>query len=366
MRNPGRPRTSRGDAAPPRAVEFMERAEGPALARPSGMESDPRPGSVEQCHAGLEPTRSAELHPDLDHWRANVGHPVVRDAGPVAPAQLEGIDVLCWNVAIGLGRIPDVLERLRADSPHGPGRRPERPLVILVQEAFRPDHELPGARSSHYGTALAERERLSIVEVAESAGLSLRYSPSMRNGVAASDRGNAILATVRLTHSRALLLPHVRQRRVAVSARIAGHPEITFVSAHLDTHGRVRGSRSARRPGAGRMAQAAALAAYLHEMPGSVIVGADLNSALGVLDPAVRTLVSAGLHPGHRLGRWRHTFHTPLRLLLDHVLFRSPDHRIAHVEVARIDEAPGDRSRAVFGSDHHPLLARIQLNGAHP
>jgi endonuclease/exonuclease/phosphatase (EEP) superfamily protein YafD len=125
--------------------------------------------------------------------------------------------------------------------------------------------------------------------------------------------------------------------------------------------GRRGNGRASLGPGAGRVAQAAALAAYLHDLSGSVVLGADLNSAFGVLDPAVRRLVQAGWQPAQRLGAWRHTYHTRVRLLLDHVLFRSPDGRIAGVEVSRIDEARGDRSRTIFGSDHHPLLARIHL-----
>ena len=91
------------------------------------------------------------------------------------------------------------------------------------------------------------------------------------------------------------------------------------------------------------------------------MLGADLNSMFGMSDPAVRELVAGGMHPARRVGNWRHTFHTRLRLLLDHVLYRCDDRRIRGCEVVRIDEAPGDRTRGVFGSDHHPLLARFDL-----
>jgi hypothetical protein len=49
-------------------------------------------------------------------------------------------------------------------------------------------------------------------------------------------------------------------------------------------------------------------------------------------------------------------------LLLDHVLYRSEDRRIAHMEVTRLDETRDDNGRRIFGSDHHPLLARVELN----
>src|ERR671923_292549 len=91
----------------------------------------------------LEPHRHDELHPELDAWRANVGHPVARDADAVAAPRLHGIDVLCWNVAIGLGRLELLLQRLWAGAFGGAQRAPERPLVILLQEAYRHDPSVP-------------------------------------------------------------------------------------------------------------------------------------------------------------------------------------------------------------------------------
>jgi len=74
------------------------------------------------------------------------------------------------------------------------------------------------------------------------------------------------------------------------------------------------------------------------------------------------SLVRAGLLPARWRGRPRHTFHgaAGVRFHLDHVLFHSPDARIRSVEVVRLDEAPRDSTRP-FGSDHHPLLARVEL-----
>ena len=325
-------------------------------------------------HARLEPERHPELHEDLDAWRSNTGAPVVIDAGPVAPRVLAGIDILCWNVAIGLGRLELVLDRLRSRDAGAVGASPDRPLVVLVQEAYREDDTVPGsAVSLHHGGKLRSARRGSIIRLAEESGLSLRYSPSMRNGTHRSDRGNAVLSTVRLGESHAFLLPYVRQRRVAVTSSIAGHPDLTFVSAHLDTHGRTRSASSRgtsrvlpARPGAGRAEQASALARRITAIGGSVILGADLNSLLGMSDPAVRALVAAGMHPARRIGTWTHTFHRPLRLLLDHVFHYSPDQRIRGIGVTRIDEVPGDRTRTVFGSDHHPLLASVELAHSSP
>ncbi|CAN5893476.1 hypothetical protein BH23GEM9_BH23GEM9_35020 [soil metagenome] len=322
------------------------------------------PGSAPRCHTRLEPQRHDEQHPELEHWRANVGVPVAIDNDITAAPRIDGIDVLSWNVAIGTGRLDTVLDRLRAGAGGGAGMSPERPLIVLLQEAYRADASVPGSTGTqhHGGRLRIASGRVDIVGVAREHNLSLRYSPSMRNGLHSSDRGNAILSTVRLDDARAFLLPYVRQRRVVVSARIAGHADLSFVSAHLDTHGQPRSRGGAPRFGAGRAAQAEALAAALSDVGGSFVLGADLNTVFGMSDPAVRALVAAGLHPARRVGNWRHTFHRPFKLLLDHVLYASHDRRIAHVEVTRIDEAPGDRSPAVFGSDHHPLLARIELN----
>ena len=58
---------------------------------------------------------------------------------------------------------------------------------------------------------------------------------------------------------------------------------------------------------------------------------------------------------------WRHTFHALPRLVLDYVLVRDRLGRVAKAVVERLDEDARDRGPTVFGSDHHPLLARIEL-----
>ena len=310
----------------------------------------------------LEPHRHDELHPELDAWRANVGAPVALDVAVDAPSDLQGIDVLCWNLAIGLGQLERLIDRLRAGAFGGAGTVAARPLVILAQEVYREDPSVPHRTESfHHGGRFSVRQRHDIVELAARCGLSVRYSPSMRNGVHPSDRGNAVLSTVRLHDAHAFLLPYVRQRRVVVSAQFAGHARLTFVSAHLDTHGQLRTAPTPLRFAAGRVAQARALADVLARLHGAVIVGADLNTLLGANDPALRELLRAGLEPARRNGSWRHTYHGRFKLLLDHVLYRSVDNRFTRVDVIRLDEAPGDRSSGVFGSDHHPLLARVEL-----
>ncbi|MGH7444536.1 MAG: endonuclease/exonuclease/phosphatase family protein, partial [Longimicrobiales bacterium] len=253
----------------------------------------------------------------------------------------------------------------------GFGLQPDRPLVLLLQEAFRAGEAVPAEPhdASHGGHRIVPG-RTDVVAVAREAGLSLRYAPSMRNGHHRSDRGNAILANVALEDTHSFLLPHVRQRRVAVTTHLSGVADVVLATAHLDTGGGPRlasprrDARNLLRFGAGRLVQADELVHRLidPEHGACVVLGADLNTALGVRDPVVRALVTAGFHPATRVGGWRHTYHARVRLLLDHVLYRSPTGRIARVRVARIDEAMGDRSARVFGSDHHPLFARIDFN----
>jgi hypothetical protein len=47
--------------------------------------------------------------------------------------------------------------------------------------------------------------------------------------------------------------------------------------------------------------------------------------------------------------------------VLDYILFRNQDRVIRSARVRRVDENPLDRGPNVFGSDHHPLLAWIDL-----
>ena len=123
----------------------------------------------------LEPERHADHHGELEHWRSNVGSPIAIDAGPMAAPRLSGIDVLSWNIAIGQGRLGDVLERLRAIPGDAIGTTPERPLIILAQEVYREDETGPGAPSSiHQGGTLKSRQRLNVIELAERSELSVR------------------------------------------------------------------------------------------------------------------------------------------------------------------------------------------------
>lgn len=298
-----------------------------------------------------------DAHPELEHWQRNVGAPVALDLAP-APAQtIASVDVVSWNVAIGAGDLERTVAALRRVG-LGTG---ERPLVLLLQEAYRADETVPALPlSMHHGGKAGIAGRQDIVAAARALGFSLRYAPSMRNGASRSDRGNAILSSAPLDEAHGFQLPHVRQRRVAVAASLHGLAELTLVSAHLDTRGQPRGRRRLGRFGAGRVVQAAGLAqrlSHAHERR-TILLGADLNTYLGDRDPALEAMRIAGFRSPPRRG-WTHSFAGPVRLLLDHILLRTLEDRARVDALHRLDDE--EAGRRVFGSDHYPLFTRVEL-----
>jgi endonuclease/exonuclease/phosphatase family metal-dependent hydrolase len=301
----------------------------------------------------------------LERWRRNVGAPVALDlttqpdSGDLAAART--LVVLSWNVWIGHGRLRELVLRIRDGDFAGQGAEPDAPLVVLAQEVYRNDSTIPPESSGHAGRILIAQlgQQEDIVETAHALGMNLRYAPSMRNGALQSDRGNAILSSLPLNAAEAVELPLVLQRRVAVSATISlGGRSLCVVSAHLDP----RGPPGHRWLGAtGRALQTEHLLSSLPDAP--VILGADLNLGRGRYERAWRVLRDAGFTFGvpPSSPTWRHTFHALPRLVLDYLLVRDPAGVVEHARVHRLDEHPRDRGPLVFGSDHHPLLARIDL-----
>ena len=269
--------------------------------------------------------------------------------------------MLSWNVWIGRGRLLDLVSRIRSGDFAAQGAEPDAPLVVLAQEVYRSDSTIPPDSTGRAGRMLVAQlgEQEDIVETARALGMNLRYAPSMRNGAMQSDRGNAILSTLPLEAAEALELPLVLQRRVAVSATVrVGGRNLRVVSAHLDP----RGPPGHRWLGAaGRALQAQHLLSSLRD--DTVILGADLNLGRGRYERAWRVLRDAGFSFGvpPSFPTWRHTFHALPRLVLDYLLVRDPSGAVEHARVHRLDEHPRDRGPLVFGSDHHPLLARIDL-----
>lgn len=281
------------------------------------------------------------------------------------------MDVLCWNVAVGAAELAALLRLLRGGAWGGAGTNPERPLVFLLQEAFRADLSVPERtpeRGAHGGNLVPRRTiPEDVVELAHAHRLSLAYAPSMRNGAHRSDRGNAVLATAALAGATEIPLLFLRQRRVAVAAALQGLPHLRWVSVHLDTHRAWFGSEARqRRPGGARAAQAAAIAQQLCDAgTHTTVLAGDFNTPLGLRDPAARATVAAGFQLAPAAAPYHHTWHGPVRLLLDHVFTHDPARALASIVVQRLDEHTPDRGGTVFGSDHHPLLARVSLRSPH-
>ena len=305
----------------------------------------------------------------LDGWRRNVGGLVALDfpdtSGDSSALNATSLVVLSWNVWIGHGRLLEVVKRIRNGDFAEQGAEPDLPLVVLVQEAYRHNPGMTAGLAKHAGGLRASplgHSREDIVETAKALGMNLRYAPSMRNGTTESDRGNAILSTLPLENTAAIELPHLLQRRVAVMATVrVGGIRQTVVCAHLDP----RGPLSHRMLGAGGRASQVQhlLDALEHD---SVIIGADLNIVAGRLEATWKLLHAAGFRMGvpERLPNWSHTFHGMPRLLIDYLLLRDRIDAITRASVHRLDEQPQDRGKFVFGSDHHPLLSRIDFEPA--
>ena len=291
-----------------------------------------------------------------------MGAPVSLDLAPAEEARraaaASSLAVVSWNVWMGRGRLLELVDRLRAGElgVHG-----DLTPVLLVQEAFRQDDTIPERSNGFAARELVTRlrPRQEIVEVARRLGWNLRYVPSMRNGAERSDRGNAILTPLPLGPGDGIELPFALQRRVAVGAvaTVAGR-RLRLMSAHLDPRGPVGYKWLG---AAARGAQMEHLLAGLEDP--TVVLGADLNLGRGRAERAWRLLVEHGFESGvpPELPSWRHTYHALPRLVIDYLLVRNRDGGIATSRVRRVDEDPRDRGPDVFGSDHHPLLARIDL-----
>ena len=296
---------------------------------------------------------SADERATLDDWCRSVGPAVAASSMPVsaAPVALADLVVISWNVNIGAGDVASLVDSLRDGSLTG---QPVTRFVLLLQEAYRrgplvPRGPLTGARSAGARQPrVIDRERIDIVEAARRLGLSLVYVPSMRNGSDLDeDRGNAILSTEPLSDVAAVELPFERQRRVAIDAAVSGTGPggapwtMRVTDVHLDNRAPAR--RLWLFASATRLRQARGLLLALGTT-GPAIVGGDFNTWYGFDDPVFDELSTAFDTdiPHDR----RPTFAGLLRL--DHLFFRLPEGWQA--TTTRLEK---------FGSDHHPLMARV-------
>jgi endonuclease/exonuclease/phosphatase family metal-dependent hydrolase len=322
----------------------------------------PGGGPAAQAIRWIRPDSARERRA-LDRWCNGVGPVVFEPHLPVPPRPGDPgeLIVVSWNVHVGAGDVRALVNQLRS------GRltdgQPVEQFVLLLQEAYRsgpwvPHEERSGARVPRpIRPRMAGRERIDIVNLSSALGLSLYYAPSMRNGwphQTDEDRGNAILSTLPLSDPAAIELPFVRQRRVALSATVHGHRPagepwtLRVTNTHFDNLGSVR--RFWIFSTGSRLRQARGLLEALGTGQPSVL-GGDLNTWFGFRESAYRELAANFTHeartdPGP-------TFAGLLRL--DHLLFRLPHGW--QVRTVRLD---------AFGSDHRPLLARLQLAPAMP
>jgi endonuclease/exonuclease/phosphatase family metal-dependent hydrolase len=324
------------------------------------------PPSLAGCRTTVDPSgavpdqqirwirpESADERATLDDWCRSVGPAVAASSMPVsaAPVALADLIVISWNVNIGAGDVAALVDSLRNGSLTG---QPVTRFVLLLQEAYRrgpavPRGPLTGARSAAARQPrVTGRERIDIVDAAGRLGLSLVFVPSMRNGSDIDeDRGNAILSTEPLSDVAAVELPFERQRRVAIDAAVSGTgPDgapwtMRVTDVHLDNRAPAR--RLWLFASATRLRQARGLLLALGTTAPAV-VGGDFNTWYGFDDPVFDEL-SAAFNTNAPHDR-RPTFAGLLRL--DHLFFRLPDGWQA--TTTRLEK---------FGSDHHPLMARV-------
>ncbi|MEO7274545.1 MAG: endonuclease/exonuclease/phosphatase family protein [Vicinamibacterales bacterium] len=306
--------------------------------------------------AWLAPTAPGDLRA-LDRWRRGVG-PAYVTRTDAAPAAAPRLLVVTWNTAVGAADVVAFVSSLRARE----GR--DVPIVLLLQEVYRAGASVPrdldrrASVAARIGLTRDASQVRDVESIARALGMNACYAPSMRNGapkVSDEDRGNAILSTLPLSELTAIELPFERQRRVAVVAHVSGlaadgQPwSLRVVSAHLDTFG---GARRLWMVGGGyaRLRQARALLAFMADST-PTILGGDLNTVWGFDDRAYKETARVFQAPLPR--DRRPTFRGLLRL--DHVFFRLPEGWRAEYE----------RGPSRFGSDHHPLIAQVDLGSGH-
>lgn len=296
------------------------------------------------CLGGTAVTwQRAARDPRLDQWCAQVGPPLVlavperKDAPPITR-----LTIVSWNVHVGGGRVLDFVESLRRDE----GTSAASGLVLLLQETYRQGNDLaPPLPGGGIPNAIRPAKReLDIEALARRLQMSVAYVPSMRNGhspgIAAEDRGNAVLSTEPLSDVVAIELPYARQRRVAVQATVTprGAQPLRLLSAHLDTLIVSSGQRR----------QASALISHLKTVRAGddlpLVLGIDTNARRGARDLTVRMLAGAV----RRLDCSGDS--APLRLFQFDFLFFSRDATAA-------ERCRRDNER--YGSDHHPLVLQI-------
>ena len=231
------------------------------------------------------------------------------------------IAVVTWNMNAARGDLPRLVRDL--ESGHLTCVPPAE-YVLLLQEA----------------TASADG---SIPVLPTQRSLSAAFVPVRHDGRVT--RGNAIVATIALADVSAIALPRERQARTALTATMTVSGSRLFVvSTHLENRVSWWRGGPLTETSRGRQAEALVRALPAHR-PG--VVGGDMNTLLGVNEPAWRVLRQRFPDTPPEEHVLAATFRD--RLALDHLFFDLPDDW--RVERRVVPDK--------YGSDHHPVLGVI-------
>ena len=296
----------------------------------------------------------------LSRWCDTVG-PVLFEPAVAATTRrpLDRLTVITWNVHVGGGDVDALIARLlRGEFTDG---EPASDFILMLQETYRAGTDVPSNFPRGFpvpgpiAPAPPGRPREDVRSVAREHGLAVLYAPSMRNGAVSrvpEDRGNAILSTIALTDALVIELPLERQRRVAASAAVAGRTrggaawQLRIANVHLDTAVFTRGGPfRARRRQAEAVIEALGASAAV-----PTIVGGDFNTWMGDEEPAiatVRKVFPVRSTIDDRRATWIGML--GLHARLDYVFARG----VKAIEVRRLPQR--------FGSDHFPVLARVDF-----
>jgi len=304
------------------------------------------------------PINTGPSNPPVVSFRQTVGPPVIfsPEVRPEPQSPNGRLIVVNWNVHVGHGDLPGLIEKISgAEHANGFGK-PE--FVLLLEESVRHSAQIPDSAGIKVPRRIAPPDgALDIEEVARKLGWWLYYQPSMRNGDGtgkqAEDRGNAILSSLPLEKVDAVELPFAVQRRVALIATVKdfqNQPRLRVAVTHFDTRAPLRagwifGGAAARNT------QAKAFVSAFKKLAADglpFIVGGDLNTYMGS-----RTVIDtmSGLAPRTNCGNQpTHTW----GMTLDHIFASIPQTWTGQCS----------RGGSTFGSDHFPLVLTLEVSPA--
>jgi endonuclease/exonuclease/phosphatase family metal-dependent hydrolase len=285
----------------------------------------------------------------LDRRCDTVG-PIVLRAADRSVVDDSPIAVIGWNIHVGGGDVDALVRQLESGVLTG---APVTRYVLLLEEAFRTGDPVPaslaeGARvPRRIAPRTPGRSRDDIVTIARRLGLSLFYTPSMRNGAGPpyEDRGNAILSTLPLEDLSAIELPFAVQRRIAIAAsvrardRFGVESRLRVAAAHLDARASWR--RLWIFGWGWRDRQARALLDAL-DPEGPSVLGADLNTWFWPFETAQRRVAAAYPDTARTVVPAGASAHGRL----DYLFVRLPPHWRSLSR--RLDDE--------WGSDHRPIV----------